>query len=101
MFKQFRDRRKAPKIMKAITAGNAAITADRIDIAQQWIDRAYKMSLNTTLPRRAHINMITCWGLMSVSLRDKGHMDLADQCTRMSNLLQARFEAGDYYRESS
>ena len=99
MFKQFRDGIKLPKIIAAMKAGQAAINVGRFDVARSRIVTAYNMSLDTTFPRSAHINLTTFWGLMGVSLQEKGQNEIADHCLKMSNLLQSRFEAGDYYRE--
>ena len=100
MFKQFRDGLKARKIINAMNAADAAISADHIEIAEGWLDRAYNLLLDTTMPRTLHIEMITGWGLMGIALKERGHTDFADRCTKMSRLLQARFDAGDYYRET-
>jgi hypothetical protein len=37
---------------------------------------------------------------MGIAVKERGHTDFADRCTKMSRLLQARFDAGDYYRET-
>lgn len=99
MFKQFRDGWKAPKIIKAINAANAALAADRIDIAEGLLVQAYNLLLDTTLPQMAHADMITAWRLLSLTLEDRGRNDLADKCTTMANLLQARFDVGDFYHQ--
>jgi hypothetical protein len=100
MFKQLRDGWKAPKIIRAMNAADAAITANRIDIAESWLGQAYKLSLDTTMPRILHTNMILAWGVMGMTLEDRGHADLAAHCAKMRSLLQARLDAGDYYGEN-
>lgn len=99
MFKQFRDGWKGPKIMKAVNAASAAVAVGRIDIAEARLAEAYKLLIDTTLLQTAHTEMIFTWRLLAMALRDRGRTDLAEQCTTMANLLQARFDAGDFYRE--
>ncbi len=99
MFKQLRDGWKLPKINKAMNAASAALDAGRIDIAEEWLKQAHNLLLDTTLPQTAHTDMILAWGLMALTLKERGHTDLAEQCTKTANLLQARFDVGDFYRE--
>lgn len=95
----FRDGMKLPKIVKAMNTAQAAFNAGQDDIARRSINDAYNMLLDTTIARTPLIMLIAEWGLMGITLKEHGHSDLSDQCTNMSKLLQARFDAGDYYRE--
>lgn len=97
MFKQLQDGWNAPKITKAMNATHAAIMADRIDIAQVWIQEAYKLLLKTTMPRAVHIDMIFAWSMNSITLEKKGYTELAGLCAQMEKLLQARLDAGEFY----
>lgn len=99
IIKAFRDALRLNKIERAIRAADAAIVAKRGDLARQPINQAYNLLLDLTLYRTRLINMIFEWGTMAIELSSQGHEDLANQCKKMEALLQARFDAGDYYRE--
>jgi hypothetical protein len=99
MFKQFRDGRNARKILQAMELANEYIMANpHLNMIDRLLTQAYDLLLDTTLPRMLHINLITAWGFTGIALKDRGRPDLADRCFKMEGLLQARFDAGDYYR---
>lgn len=100
MFKQLRDGIRLPKIVKAMNAADVAIDANRLETAEDLLEDAYNLILDTTLIRSALINCITAWRFMAIKLNDKKSPELAARCSKMADLLQARFNAGDYYRES-
>lgn len=47
--------------------------------------------------RSFHTDLTLAWGLMDIKVREMGYPELADHCKKMNALLQARFEAGEYY----
>ena len=96
MFKVFRDSWNAPRIAYALNAAKDAIDTDHLD-AVEWMTKAYKLSLDTRLPRKALIDLILCWGLLSTDFDKHGDAEFAEQCRKMNGLLQSRFDAGDYY----
>ena len=98
-FKQITNLRRAAKVDKAIGIANSAISAGQIQVANCQLEAAYKLCLETTFLRTSHINLITFWGLTGLSLKKQGHTDFADQCFKMERLLQARFDAGQFYRD--
>lgn len=97
MFKQIRDGWRHPKILRAMKIANAAITQGHLDVAERELQYAYGLLLDTTLARMHLINMISWWGMTAISLDERGRSDLAEHCTKMADLLQSRFDAGDYY----
>jgi len=99
MFKQFRDGWKAPRITIAMNAAVAALSSNRIDIAETKLKEAYKLILDTTLPQSMHSDLILGWGLLGTSLKEQGQTELANRCEEMEKLLQARWDVGDFYRE--
>ena len=99
MLSQFRDGWNRGKLLKEMSAVALALNGDRIDIAEHRIYQAYNLLLETKLPRTLLINMITEWGLISLHLRNAGYSTLSERCKSMSDLLQARFDACDYYRD--
>ena len=99
MFKLLRDAWKLPRVTYALDAAKAAIDAGRLSDARDWMTRAYHMSLDTTFGRTDRLNFILLWGFLSEDFRNYDDTALADQCKKMHNLLQSRFDAGEYYRE--
>ena len=77
-----------------------AVIEDRYALAEPSVVQAYNLLLDVTLPRSILIYMITEWGAMASAFQKAGHADAADRCSKMSKLLQSRFDAGDYYREA-
>ena len=87
-------------MLQAMNVATRAVIEDRYNLAEPSVVQAYDLLLDVTLPRSILIYMITEWGAMSSAFQKAGHADAADRCGKMSKLLQARFDAGDYYRES-
>ncbi|SRR6266403_4030653 len=98
-FKQFGDLRRADKVERAMGIASSAIAAGQIHVADHQLEAAYKLCLKTTFLRTPLINLITFWGLIGIKVREMGYPELADHCKKMSALLQARFDAGQYYRD--
>ncbi|HEY2712965.1 MAG TPA: hypothetical protein VGI60_10650 [Chthoniobacterales bacterium] len=101
MFKAFRDGANTARIRKAMNLAGSALTNGKIEIADVQLEKAYKLLLDTRLPRMMHIELITFWGLIGHEVRKQGYTMLADHCDHMNKLLQARFDAGDYYSDSN
>jgi hypothetical protein len=99
MFKQLGDGWRTAKINKTMNTAMSALAAGRIEIADVSLEEAYKLLLDTRLPRTLHIEMITAWGLIGLQVREQGYAMLADHCDHMNKLLQARFDAGEYYSD--
>ena len=98
LFKQIGNLRRADKVAKALSNASSAIAAGQMEVADYQFEAAYKLCLETTFVRMNHIDLILQWGLIGEWLKKQGHIDLADRCFKIANLLQARFDAGDYYR---
>lgn len=101
MIKAFRDGMRTAKIRKAMEIAGSALADGRVEIADVQLEKAYKLLLDTRLPRMMHIELITYWGLIGHDVRSQGYTMLADHCDHMNKLLQARFDAGDYYSDSN
>jgi hypothetical protein len=97
MFKQLGEGWRWAKLKKAMEAATAAIDAGRIDIADHRLKEAAAILQNTKLPRTDHIEMITFWNMIGLVLNRDGHAQLAMHCENTAKLLQARFDAGEYY----
>src|SRR5437867_1975705 len=99
MFKMMRDGWRLPRVAYALKAAQAAVDHGRLDVARDWISKAYNTSLDTTFGRTDLINFRLSWAMLSLDLSKRDDTALADQCKRMADLLMARLAAGDYYRE--
>ena len=75
----------------------AAISAGDMQTADYQLEAAYKLCLETQFIRSDIINLISFWGLIGITVRERGYPELADHCKNMAALLQASFNAGEYY----
>lgn len=99
MFKQLAEGWRWAKLKKAMDVATTAIEAGQIHIADLRLEEAYKLLLETKLPRTTHIEMITLWQFIGLRVTELGYPELAAHCHRMAEILQARFDAGEYYAD--
>ncbi len=97
--KQMGDLRRADKVKREIGIARQAIAAGDIHTADYALEAAYKLCLETMFVRTFHTELQFLWGVIGLKVRDMGYPELADHCTKMNALLQARFEAGEYYAD--
>jgi hypothetical protein len=90
---------KLAKLNRVLSRAANAVTAGHIKSARPLIEQGFELIRTMTLPRTALINAITGWGFMGVRLNELGADDLADFCHKASKILQARFDAGDYFSD--
>ena len=101
MFKQIRDGLRAAKVKHTLGIASSAIAAGRIDLAGAPLQKAYNLCIDTTFARMMHIELITFWRLTGLKLSELGlPAEVTEPCEMMAALLQERFDAGDYYRDS-
>ncbi len=88
---------KLAKVNRLLNRASNAVAAGDIETARPLIERGFEVIRTMKLPATALINAITGTGLMGVRLDQLGADDLAAACHREAKLLQARFDAGDFY----
>ena len=98
MFKQFSDGVNTTRIMRLLKHARGAMEIGRIDLVRENVELAYELSLKTTFVRDFLINLIFDWNMLGIDLQSHDCADLSVACTKMGSLLQARFNAGEYYR---
>lgn len=84
-----------------MAAARAAINAGDLDLAGRHLEKAYTLILKTRLPKSLNLNLTLVLCLAGDEFTKLGRADLADGSSKMSRLLQSRFDVGDYYIEPS
>jgi len=97
MFRQAAYYWKLYRVNQVHNAISDAMDAGNLSLASQLVEKADKLLHRIILPRTALINAIAGWGMMSLRFSDLGANELALRCQRVATLLQARFDAGDYW----
>ena len=100
MFKRLVYDWKARRICTAMGQANAYVVREDWKNTGIWLHVAYGFSKKTTMHRKLLIDMILAWGLIGSALRAKGRVIDGNDCEEMANLLQAKFDAGDYYADA-
>ena len=100
IFKQIGNLHRADKVSSAMSLADSALAAGRMELVAVRLQIAYKLCLDTTFMRTLHINLTLQWGVFSVKLKELGQPELAAECKKMNALLQARFDAGEYYQDA-
>lgn len=85
------------KLNRALNRAATALTEGQIATAKPFILEAFKIIQRTNFCRTQLINLITGWRLMGHRLKELGAPAIADECQWAADLLQARFDSGDYW----
>ncbi len=75
----------------------AAVNAGDIHRAFYSIDKGRRIFVRGKFMKTGLINLITIWRGLAMKLHKLGADGVGGECLELADLLQSRFEAGDYY----
>jgi hypothetical protein len=86
-------------LARAHAGANSAIAADQLDGVRPHVEETFHLIREGPLAMGLHATLITSWTETALLLQQRGRADLAAECRKVADLLQARLDAGEYTRE--